>query len=84
MAEATRVFAITVSFGSVHSSISLPLCMSHASIPQNLTTKAKPPAELVRLSVGIEDPSDLIEDLDNALKKAVESQPATTQATPIG
>ena len=37
IAEETRFFSITVSFGSVASSISLPCYMSHASIPAEVT-----------------------------------------------
>jgi len=68
--EATRLFRIAVSFGSVGSTISLPRHMSHASIPVALRDKLAPPADLVRVSVGIEDVDDLIEDLDRALAEA--------------
>ena len=65
--EATKLFRIAVSFGSVGSTISLPCHMSHASIPLGLRDQLGPPADLVRLSVGIEDVDDLIEDLSQAL-----------------
>jgi cystathionine beta-lyase len=65
--EALRLFAIAVSFGSVSSTISLPCRMSHASIPAELRGRLGPPPDLVRLSVGIEDPDDLIGDLAQAL-----------------
>jgi cystathionine beta-lyase len=65
--EAARLFAIAVSFGSVGSSISLPCRMSHASIPRELRGRLGPPADLIRLSVGIEDADDLIADLGQAL-----------------
>jgi cystathionine beta-lyase len=65
--EATKLFRIAVSFGSVGSTISLPCHMSHASIPIALRDRLGPPADLVRLSVGIEDVGDLIEDLSQAL-----------------
>jgi len=67
--EATRLFRIAVSFGSVGSTISLPRHMSHASIPAALRDKLAPPADLVRVSVGIEDVDDLIEDLSRALRE---------------
>ncbi len=63
----TQLFTIAVSFGSVNSVISLPRWMSHASIPDSLRDSLAPPADLVRLSIGIEDVNDLIEDLDQAL-----------------
>jgi cystathionine beta-lyase len=66
--EATRLFAIAVSFGSVGSSISLPCRMSHASIPRELRGRLGPPPDLVRVSVGIEDPEDLIADLGRAME----------------
>ncbi len=66
LVEATKLFKIAVSFGSVGSTISLPFHMSHASIPPKLKERLAPPADLVRLSVGIEDADDLIEDLDQA------------------
>ncbi len=67
VAEATRVFAITVSFGSVNSSVSLPVYMSHASIPAEIRAEKILPQDLVRLSVGIENVSDLVADLEQAL-----------------
>jgi cystathionine beta-lyase len=66
--EAARLFSIAVSFGSVGSSISLPCRMSHASIPADLRGRLGPPADLIRLSVGIEDGDDLIADLARALE----------------
>jgi cystathionine beta-lyase len=71
LVEGTRLFEIAVSFGSVGSVISLPCRMSHASIPQALKGRLAPPADLVRISVGIEDVDDLIDDLDQALAAAV-------------
>lgn len=64
--ETTRLFKVAVSFGSVGSTISLPCRMSHASIPSALRDRLAPPSDLVRLSVGIEDVDDLIDDLDRA------------------
>ena len=64
--ESTRLFKVAVSFGSIGSTISLPCRMSHASIPSALRDRLAPPSDLVRLSVGIEDPDDLLEDLDRA------------------
>lgn len=70
--EATRLFTIAVSFGSVGSVISLPCRMSHASIPQSLKASLAPPPDLVRLSVGIEDVGDLIDDLAQAFEQNAE------------
>lgn len=68
--SATRLFDIAVSFGSVASVISLPARMSHASIPDSLKETLAPPADLVRLSIGIEDVDDLLADLTHALEQA--------------
>jgi cystathionine beta-lyase len=68
LVEATRLFRIAVSFGSVGSTISLPCRMSHASIPPALRDRLGPPEDLVRVSVGIEDVDDLIDDLRRALR----------------
>jgi len=64
--EATRMFSVCVSFGSVNSTISLPGCMSHASVPLEVAALRELPSDLVRISVGIEDAVDLIADLEQA------------------
>jgi cystathionine beta-lyase len=66
--ESTKLFKVAVSFGSVGSTISLPCRMSHASIPSALRDRLAPPSDLVRLSVGIEDPGDLLDDLERAFE----------------
>jgi cystathionine beta-lyase len=66
--ESTKLFKVAVSFGSVGSTISLPCRMSHASIPRALRDRLAPPSDLVRISVGIEDVDDLIDDLSHAFK----------------
>jgi cysteine-S-conjugate beta-lyase len=68
LVEATRLFRIAVSFGSVGSTISLPCRMSHASIPPSLRDRLGPPDDLVRISVGIEDVNDLLDDLRDAFR----------------
>lgn len=69
--ESTRLFKVAVSFGSVGSTISLPCRMSHASIPSALRDRLAPPSDLVRLSVGIEDADDLLEDLEHAFESSI-------------
>jgi len=68
--EATQMFSICVSFGSVNSTISLPGCMSHASVPPEVGELRELPSDLVRISVGIEDAGDLIADLEQAFNAA--------------
>jgi cystathionine beta-lyase len=65
--EATKLWSISVSFGCVNSLISMPCRMSHASIPAHIRAERALPEDLIRLCVGIEDPDDLIEDLEQAL-----------------
>ena len=74
IAGATRLFQIAVSFGSVGSTISLPCRMSHASIPGSLKDRLAPPADLVRISVGIEDAEDLVDDLTRAFESITEQE----------
>ena len=68
--ERTRYFTLAESLGGVESLIGHPWTMSHASIPEPLRRAAGITPQLVRLSVGIEDASDLIRDLDQALEAA--------------
>ncbi len=68
--ESTRLWSISVSFGCVNSLISMPCVMSHASIDP-ATRKARAlPEDIIRLCVGIEDITDLIDDLSQALVRA--------------
>ena len=68
--ESLKLFPITVSFGGLQSSVSLPGRMSHASVPAHVAAPRQLPADLIRLSVGIEDAEDLIADLGDALEAA--------------
>jgi cystathionine beta-lyase/cystathionine gamma-synthase len=65
--ERTKVFALAESLGGVESLIGHPASMTHASVPLELRRRMGLTDSLVRLSVGIEDVDDLIEDLDQAL-----------------
>ena len=67
MAAATTVFSVAESLGGVESLIGHPASMTHASIPKELREKSGVLDSLLRLSVGIEDESDLIEDLRQAI-----------------
>jgi len=69
-AESLRLFSIAVSFGSTNSTVSLPCNMSHASIPAEMRERLAPPGDLVRLSIGVEDIDDILEDLEQALELA--------------
>ncbi len=67
MASSTKVFALAESLGGVESLIGHPASMTHASIPEDLREKTGVVNSLLRLSVGIEDDTDLIEDLRQAI-----------------
>jgi cystathionine gamma-lyase / homocysteine desulfhydrase len=60
-------FTLAESLGAVESLISVPARMTHASIPAERRAELGITDGLVRISVGIEDQQDLIEDLQNAL-----------------
>ena len=64
MARRTRVFVLAESLGAVESLIEVPGPMTHASVAGSAL---EVPDELVRLSVGLEHPDDLIADLERAL-----------------
>jgi cystathionine gamma-lyase len=63
-----KVFSLAESLGGVESLCGHPATMTHASIPKEVREKSGVVDSLIRLSVGIEDAYDLIEDLKQALK----------------
>lgn len=65
--SSTRIFALAESLGGVESLINHPASMTHASIPREERIKNGLSDSLIRLSVGIEDAEDLIEDLNQAI-----------------
>jgi cystathionine gamma-lyase len=67
MLERTRLFTLAESLGGVESLIEHPALMTHGSVPADVRAALGISDTLVRLSVGIEDPDDLIADLDAAL-----------------
>jgi cystathionine gamma-lyase len=67
MLERTRLFTLAESLGGVESLIEHPAIMTHASIPPEQRAAIGISDSFVRLSVGIEDPEDLIGDLEQAL-----------------
>jgi cystathionine beta-lyase/cystathionine gamma-synthase len=65
--SSTKVFALAESLGGVESLINHPATMTHASIPREERIKNGLTDSLIRLSVGVEDIGDLIDDLNTAL-----------------
>jgi cystathionine beta-lyase/cystathionine gamma-synthase len=65
--SSTKLFALAESLGGVESLINHPASMTHASIPKEERIKNGLKDSLIRLSVGIEDVEDLLEDLEKAI-----------------
>jgi len=66
--QATKVFSLAESLGGVESLINHPAVMTHASMPKAERERIGITDSLIRLSVGIEDAEDLIDDLKQALE----------------
>jgi cystathionine gamma-lyase len=69
-ASATRLFTLAESLGGVESLLDHPATMTHGSIPREKRIASGFTDGLLRLSVGLEDVDDLLQDLDQALRKA--------------
>ncbi|WP_423149231.1 cystathionine gamma-synthase [Rubrolithibacter danxiaensis] len=67
IASRFKVFSLAESLGGVESLVNHPATMTHASIPKELREKVGVVDSLLRLSVGVEDIEDLLEDIANAL-----------------
>ncbi len=67
LVESTQLFQLAVSLGAVESLIEQPASMSHASYDREDRLANGITDSLVRISVGLEDPGDLLEDMDQAL-----------------
>ena len=67
LTEHLRIFSLAESLGGVESLISVPALMTHASVPEDRRAAMGVTPGLVRLSVGIEDEADLIDDLGRVL-----------------
>ena len=65
----TRVFTLAESLGGVESLIEHPASMTHSSLPREVRLQSGLEDTLIRLSVGVEDADDLIDDLKQALEK---------------
>ena len=68
LVENVEVFALAESLGGVESLIEHPAIMTHASVPAERRERLGISDNLIRLSIGIEDQKDLIQDLENALR----------------
>ena len=79
----TKLFSLAESLGGVESLIGHPASMTHASIPREERMKNGLTDSLIRLSVGIEDVDDLIEDLDNAIGKEKQQPKTNTERNAV-
>jgi len=68
--ESFKVFTLAESLGGVESLVNHPVTMTHASIPEKEREKIGITDSLIRLSVGIEDIDDLLNDLGSALQQS--------------
>jgi len=66
--ESLKIFSVAESLGGVESLIELPALMTHSIIPKEEREKAGITDSFIRISVGIENVDDLIEDIERALK----------------
>jgi cystathionine beta-lyase/cystathionine gamma-synthase len=67
--DSVRLWTLAENLGSVESLVTHPVTMTHAGIPREERLRVGILDGLVRLSVGLEDPADLIEDLAEALER---------------
>lgn len=74
----TRLFTHAVSLGGVDSLIQHPAALTHRPVP----AEARPGADLLRLSIGLEDADDLLADLDQALARGARVETRDAALTP--
>ncbi len=70
--NALQVFKLAVSLGGSESLISHPASTTHSGVPEEVRAQCNVSEGLIRLSIGLEDPDDLIADLDQAMAKAAQ------------
>jgi methionine-gamma-lyase len=68
--NALQIFKLAVSLGGTESLASLPATMTHSGVPADIRQKIGVLDSTIRLSIGIEHPSDLIADIQQALNEA--------------
>ncbi len=74
VAEAVKVFILAESLGGVESLVAYPPLMSHATMTEEQRVERGIPPTMLRLSIGIEDYRDLIEDLNQAIEVSVAAE----------
>jgi methionine-gamma-lyase len=63
-----HLIKLAVSLGSTESLIQHPYSMTHAGVAEDVKAKINVTEKLIRLSIGVENPTDLIADIEQALK----------------
>jgi cystathionine beta-lyase/cystathionine gamma-synthase len=74
--NAVRLCALAESLGAVETLITHPASMTHGDVPREQRERAGVSDGLVRLSVGLEDPADIIADLEQAIDAATLASPS--------
>lgn len=69
-ASSLRLIALAENLGAVETMVTHPATMTHAAMSKEARERAGIGDGLIRISVGLEDPQDIIEDLDQAIRKA--------------
>ncbi|KAF2971571.1 hypothetical protein GQX73_g1941 [Xylaria multiplex] len=75
--QLTRIYTLAESLGGIESLVEVPSAMTHAGIPKEEREAVGVFDDLVRISNGIEEPEDLVRDIQQALEKAVQEVLAT-------
>jgi methionine-gamma-lyase len=75
--DALRIAHLAVSLGGTETLASLPAAMTHLSVPPERKQALGISDNLVRVSIGVEDPDDLIADFDQALQAISQGTPAS-------
>jgi cystathionine gamma-synthase len=81
--EGVELFTLAESLGGVESLVAHPATMTHASMDPEARRRAGISDTLVRVSVGLEHPDDLIADLEQALELALASAPAQSRLAAV-
>jgi len=79
--NSVKLCALAENLGAAETLITHPATMTHADIPPATRVQLGIPDGLIRLSVGLEDPADIIADLELALAKAEKIQAAVAVAS---
>jgi methionine-gamma-lyase len=76
--NAVQLCVLAENLGAAETLITHPVSMTHADVPREVRERTGISDGLVRLSVGLEDPQDIIADLSQALDRARAAEPAAS------